>query len=130
VLVTLALERPSESAAALTHLGRFPYARRAVDHFVAAIARGMSATRPEPATDAPRRFERRSPERRRHEEALRRFRAHTAETLAIDPALVLPQRLIDRLTTAAPRRVEDLAQVEGLGRWRIEAFGPDLVTPA
>jgi len=40
---------------------------------------------------------------------------------------VLPQRLIDRLAAAAPRDTVDLAQIEGLRRWRIDAFGDEFL---
>jgi hypothetical protein len=42
-------------------------------------------------------------------------------------SVVLPQRLIDRLTEAPPEGPEGLATVEGLRRWRIEAFGSALL---
>jgi hypothetical protein len=37
--------------------------------------------------------------------------------------VILPQRLIDRLAEKAPRRLADLEAIDGLRRWRIEAFG-------
>jgi len=37
--------------------------------------------------------------------------------------VILPQRLIDRLAEKAPRRIADLEAIDGLRRWRIEAFG-------
>jgi ribonuclease D len=64
---------------------------------------------------------------RRRTDALRAWRAQRAEAEKLDPSVVLPQRLIDRLAETAPRDVQGLARVEGLRRWRIEAFGAALV---
>jgi hypothetical protein len=40
---------------------------------------------------------------------------------------VLPQRLLERVAEAAPRTLEDLAQVEGLRRWRVHALGASML---
>jgi ribonuclease D len=64
---------------------------------------------------------------RRRREALKVWRNAEAVRLALDPALVLPQRLIDRLADDRPRDLEALARVEGLRRWRAEAFGPAML---
>jgi ribonuclease D len=64
---------------------------------------------------------------RRRRDALKAWRNAEAVKLALDPALVLPQRLIDRLADDRPRDLPALARVEGLRRWRAEAFGPALL---
>jgi ribonuclease D len=64
---------------------------------------------------------------RRRVDALKAWRSERAKTLALDVAVVLPQRLIDRVAEAAPKDGEALRTVEGLRRWRVEEFGPDLV---
>jgi ribonuclease D len=64
---------------------------------------------------------------RRRREALKAWRNAEAVRLALDPALVLPQRLIDRLADDRPRDPEALARVDGLRRWRAEAFGKGLL---
>jgi len=68
-----------------------------------------------------------SDEVRRRTDALRDWRKKEAEAQKLDPSVVLPQRLIDRLAEAAPRDTLALARVLGLRRWRIEAFGTALV---
>jgi ribonuclease D len=68
-----------------------------------------------------------SDEVRRRTDALRAWRAEKAEAEKLDPAVILPQRLIDRLAEAAPRDRAALEGVEGLRRWRIESFGEALV---
>ena len=59
--------------------------------------------------------------------ALRAWRMQEAARQALDIAVVLPQRLLDRLAEAAPRSAEDLAAVPGLRRWRVATFGPALL---
>ena len=64
---------------------------------------------------------------RRRTDALRDWRKKEAEAQKLDPSVILPQRLIDRLADAAPRDTPALERVLGLRRWRIEAFGAALV---
>ena len=61
------------------------------------------------------------------ETALKAWRKTEAERLKVDVSVVLPQRLIDKLTEAAPQGPEELAATPGLRRWRVEAFGPSLL---
>jgi ribonuclease D len=63
----------------------------------------------------------------RRVDRLKKWRTTKAAQLKLDASVVLPQRLIDRLAEAAPRDADGLAAVEGLRRWRIEAFGPELL---
>jgi ribonuclease D len=60
-------------------------------------------------------------------ERLKEWRARKAAELEVDVSVVLPQRLIERLADAAPRERAGLLAIEGLRRWRIEAFASDLL---
>jgi ribonuclease D len=64
---------------------------------------------------------------RRRAEALRIWRAKAAKELGLDPGVLLPQRLIDRLSAEPPRDREALERVEGVRRWRAERFGEELL---
>jgi ribonuclease D len=64
---------------------------------------------------------------RRRGEALRAWRARRAAADGLEASVILPQRLIDRLAAAAPRHVDALDAIEGLRRWRREAFGEEIV---
>jgi len=64
---------------------------------------------------------------RRRIDALRAWRTAEAKRLAVDVSVVLPQRLLERVAEVAPRTAADLERVEGLRRWRREAFGDALV---
>ena len=68
-----------------------------------------------------------SPPVRLRAERLRAWRTRAAEALRLDPSVVLPQRLIERLAAAAPCDEAGLAAVEGLRRWRVAAFGSEIL---
>ena len=65
---------------------------------------------------------------RRRAEALRAWRAKAAQDIALDPGVLFPQRVIDRLAADPPRDLAGLEQVEGVRRWRTKLFGGDLLT--
>jgi ribonuclease D len=60
---------------------------------------------------------------RRRAEALRVVRDREAARLALEPALVLPQRVIERIAEAGPTTLEELAAIEGIRRWRVSELG-------
>jgi len=60
-------------------------------------------------------------------ERLKALRTRKAAELKIDVSVVLPQRLIDRLAAAGPSDSAGLAAIEGLRRWRVAAFGPEIL---
>jgi ribonuclease D len=68
-----------------------------------------------------------SEETKRRVSGLKAWRGLEAEAQKLDPSVILPQRLIDRLAESAPRDMPMLEGIEGLRRWRIEAFGPALI---
>lgn len=105
------------------------YARQAgeVDVVFAAIERALEL--PEHELPVRDHGERKAftPAARRRIDALRAWRDHEAERLRLEPSLVLPQRLIDRLAAAGPRTEAELAAVDGLRRWRVAEWGPALL---
>jgi ribonuclease D len=64
---------------------------------------------------------------RARDDALKAWRKAEAGRAELDPSVILPQRLIDRLVEDPPRAPRDLERVTGLRRWRIEAYGAALV---
>jgi ribonuclease D len=66
-------------------------------------------------------------QQKRRETLLKDWRKNEAQRLKVDVSVVLPQRLIDKLTEAAPSTAEELAATPGLRRWRVQAFGPALL---
>jgi ribonuclease D len=127
-LVALAALRPRDSEAILTVRGcTSNVVRRAGEAIVAAVERGLAV----PESELPVRRNRPRPvisgavQRRR--EVLRLWRVEASRQVGLDPGVIFPQRLIDRLSADPPTNVETLARVEGVGRWRAELFGADLL---
>jgi ribonuclease D len=58
---------------------------------------------------------------------LKAWRTVKAAELKVDVSVVLPQRLIDKLAEASPRDGDGLGAIEGLRRWRSEAFGREIL---
>jgi ribonuclease D len=79
-----------------------------------------------PVLSRPRRFQADGPTRRRIE-ALREWRTSAATRFALDPGVLLPNRLIGEIARAAPRDRDELLAVEGLRRWRVDVLGEELL---
>jgi len=127
-LVALAVLKPRDSNAILTIKGcTVNVVRRAGEAILAAVERGLAV----PDSDLPVR--RPTPRPRisgavqRRSEALRAWRVEAAKLVELDAGVIFPQRLIDKLAHDPPRDLEDLARVEGVGRWRAELFGAALL---
>jgi hypothetical protein len=50
-----------------------------------------------------------------------------APRVGLDPGLLLPNRLIRVVAEAGPRSLDALAVVDGIRRWRVEAFGLEML---
>jgi ribonuclease D len=64
---------------------------------------------------------------RRRADALRAWRSKAARDLGLDPGVLFPQRLIDRLAAEPPRDLAQLERVDGVRRWRAKLFGLELL---
>lgn len=128
VLVALAALKPRDSNSMLTVKGcTINVVRRAGEAILAAVERGLAVPesdlpvrRPNPRPRIPGAVQRRS-------EALRAWRVEAAKRVELDAGVIFPQRLIDRLAQEPPCDVDALARVEGVGRWRAELFGAELL---
>jgi ribonuclease D len=128
VLVALAVLKPRDSNTILTVKGcTINVVRRAGEVILAAVERGLAV----PDSDLPVR--RANPRPRasgavqRRSEALRAWRVEAAKLVELDAGVIFPQRLIDRLAHDPPGDLDALARVEGVGRWRAELFGAELL---
>ncbi len=127
-LVALAARRPATAEEIAAVPGCSPtVVRRAGPMILAAVRRGLEL--PEVHLPRPRATPRpRVPGVvRRRAEALRVWRARVAQTVGLEPGVVLPQRVIDRLAAAPPEDRAGLAAVEGVRDWRAALFGDDLL---
>jgi ribonuclease D len=127
-LVRLATLRPRDAAAILAVPGCTPkVVRRFGGAILAAVARG-EALREAELPVRPRGGRPAVPARvRRRVEALKEWRRAAAARLALDPGLLLPQRLIDRLAEAPPADASALAQVDAVRRWRADLIGGEVL---
>ena len=124
-LLELAEKAPTAAAELRQIRGLSPRLREDPAELLTAIARGLAVSEaalprlpkapPRPVlTDA----------QKRHEAALRAWRALEAKRVELDVSVILPQRLIDKLVETAPVDLDGLTRVEGLRKWRRDAFGP------
>ena len=128
VLVALAALKPRDAAAILTVKGcTANVVRRAGEAILAAVERGMAVPDDELPVRRPNPRPRISGAVQRRSEALRAWRVEVAKRVELDAGVIFPQRLIDRLAQDPPRDISALAQVEGVGRWRAELFGTELL---
>ena len=128
VLVRISVTLPRDRETLGTLPGMTPrVVSRWADELLAAIERGLAVPddalpvlerRPRPNVPAPV---------RRRVEALRVWRAEAAPRFALEPGVLLPNRLIGMVAEAGPGNPEALARVEGFRRWRVEAFGAEIL---
>jgi ribonuclease D len=128
VLVRLAVAVPDDREQLGTIAGMTPrvIARWGAD-LLAAVARGRAV--PEDALPVLERRPRPNVPAavRKRIEVVRAWRAEASTRFALEPGVLLPNRLIGLVAEAAPRTPEDLARVEGFRRWRLDAFGAELL---
>lgn len=130
VLIAIADRHPRD-AQALRKIRGVParlHERRAGE-LLEAVRRGEAA----PPYHPPKRERlpsRMTPAAHGRESRLKHWRTGAAERSKLDPGVLLPQRLIERIAIDAPKDIEALAAVEGIRRWRVEAFGEELLAAA
>ena len=127
VLLALAEASPTSATEVARALAPYPRQAEQVEAVVAAIARGLAL--PERELPRPPR-DRGAPlpaAARARVAALRTWRDAEAARSALDPAVVLSNRLIERIAVAAPASLDELAAVDDLRRWRLATWGPALL---
>ena len=128
VLVALAVLKPRDSNSILTVKGcTVNVVRRAGEAILAAVERGLAVPDADLPVRRPNPRPRASGAVQRRSEALRAWRVEAAKLVELDAGVIFPQRLIDRLAHDPPRDLDALARVEGVGRWRAELFGAELL---
>lgn len=127
-LVAIAAARPHTLEEVLAVPGCSPRVVQRVGRAILeAVARGEAVSEAElPSRRPPPRPQVLAAMRRRGD-ALRAWRSNAARELGLDPGVLFPQRLIDRLAGEPPRDLAALEQVDGVRRWRVKLFGLDLL---
>src|SRR5262249_56138077 len=124
----VATVKPRATGAVLTVKGcTANVVRRTGEAILAAVERGLAVPEAELPVRRPNPRPRVSGVVQRRSEALRAWRVDAAKRVELDAGVIFPQRLIDRLAHDPPRDVDELAQVEGVGRWRAELFAAELI---
>jgi len=127
-LLRLAAERPMTSDGLARVAGCTPsVVGRYGEGILQAISRGVAI--PDSALPILRRAQkpRVAPAVARRIAGLTTWRAEAASRLGLDPGLLLPRRLIERLAEQAPAHVDGLEAIEGIRRWRVAALGAEIV---
>jgi len=124
VLFALAEKSPTEIEDVEDALASYPRQRDQIDIVLTAIERGLAMPEGElPTREHGDRGKPPSSAARRRIEALRGWRDEQAKTTGLDPAIVMPQKLVERVATVAPRSISELAAVEGMRKWRVTEWG-------
>lgn len=127
VLLALAEACPETLEDVEDALASYPRQAREAEAVRAAIARGLAL----PESALPSRMRDEGPAlpaaARKRIEALRAWRTAEAARAQLDPAIVMSQRVIDRVALAGPRTLAELAAIDGVRPWRVEAWGPALL---
>jgi ribonuclease D len=128
LIVRLAASAPADPAALAGVAGATP---RLIGRWGADILAAIAEAQAGPEEALPRLERRPSPriprDVIRRADALRRWREGAAGRVALDAGVLLPNRLIQAIAEAGPRSEAELAAVDGIRRWRVEAFGAELV---
>lgn len=126
-LLAIAEARPRRLEELARVRGVFPRLKGEAPEILEAVARGLALAEDQlpsiPRSPRPVVTE----ANRNRIEALRSWRAREAERLGLDVSVVLPQRLVERLAGSPPSDLAGFERIEGLRRWRIDAFGPALI---
>lgn len=127
VLLQLADDLPETVDEVKRAVSRYPRAARDADAIVEAIERGLDVSDEQLPVREKNERPFVSPAARRRIEALRTWRTEAAARSRLDPAIVLPNRLIDAIGTTGPRTLAELVAVEGMRQWRVTTWGPELL---
>lgn len=130
-LADLAVQRPrdQQGLAGLRGLSA-RFKERQAPQVLAALRRGESV----PDADLPKRTyvqrERMTHVQSRRIDRLKAWRAGASPRVGLEGGVLLPQRLIERIAIDGPADLDALAKVPGIRRWRIGAFGAEILAAA
>ncbi len=123
VLVTLAQELPRSKRALNRLSGISPNdVRRYGERIMQAIERGLNATPPK----RPRQQRPDAAVMGRYE-ALSHWRKTRAEERGVESDVIVPRATLWALAKQPPGTLDDLREVDGLGPWRLEAYGSEIL---
>jgi ribonuclease D len=128
LLVAIAGRGKPTLAQAEQLLARWPRVRGEAASLIAAIERAEALAESElPSLPRPKGRPRPDASVERRMNRLKTWRGEEAERSGLDVSIVLPQRLIDKIAVRGPRDVGELAQIDGIRRWRVSAYAHALL---
>ncbi len=127
-LVLLSKRQPS-SVRALQEISGIPASvrRRFGRQLVTAVRRGLSAPIPTPPRRQPGNHTRPDEATMARYEALRAWRGKKAIERGVEPDVVLTNDTLMQIARRNPRTLEELAEVNRLGPWKLRTYGPELL---
>ncbi|MEO7730270.1 MAG: HRDC domain-containing protein [Kofleriaceae bacterium] len=127
ILLAMAEHVPATIDDVARALASFPRQAGELETIFAAITRALALPESELPSREPGDQTQRSARAHHRLEALRTWRAEQATRSRLEPSIIMPQRLIDRLALAAPQTLAELAAVDGVRQWRVTEWGPALL---
>ncbi len=127
-LVEIARRRPHD-ARALGHIrGLSSHLKgRLAPDVMAAIQRGIDVPEDKLPTRTWQKRPKPVPGYSRRVDKLKTWRADAAKRTGLEPGVVLPQRLIERISIDRPTDMASLAAIPEIRRWRAENFGEEIL---
>jgi ribonuclease D len=127
-LMKLALARPRD-ARTLGRIGGLSAQMkgRCAPDLLDAIRRGEAVPEDRLPARERSRMPKRGPGHAKRVDRIKAWRAGAAVKAGLEPGLLLPQKLIDRIADGRPSTAEALARIPEIRRWRVEAFGPEIL---
>jgi ribonuclease D len=127
VLLALAEDPPTTIDEVADALSSYPRQAREADAILDAIERGLDLPDRElPARDQGERTIMPNAARKRVE-SLKTWRDQQATRSKLDPSIVMPLRLIERVALDGPQTLTELAAIEGIRQWRVTEWGTALL---
>jgi ribonuclease D len=128
ILLAMAEQSPTTVDEVARALLSYPRQSGQIEVVFAAIRRGLELPENElPAREPGNRTPFPASARRRVE-ALRAWRDHEAKRSRLDPSIVIPLRLVERIALDGPRTLTELASIDGIRQWRVTEWGSALLT--
>ena len=127
ILLALAERSPTTVDEVARALSSYPRQAGEVEVVFAAIERGLGLPDGELPTREQGERTTYSASAHRRVDALRAWRDDQARRARLDPSIVMPLRLIERLALAGPQTLAELAAIEGIRQWRVIEWGPALL---
>lgn len=130
-LVMMALHRPRNAGALGQVRGLSAYLKGRHAHVLLdAIRRGEAVPEDDLPTRTRTRGPRPAPGHSRRVDRIKAWRAGAAIKAGLEPGVLLPQKLIERIATDRPSNPGALAEIPEIRRWRVETFGTEILEAA